>query len=185
MHHTNHGLHLYRKGKSCIADKIVKEIEDLYLPTRVLSPIILIWKNVNYDIFQMFQLNKGNVNGAPSVIVNNNGDCQISRNMDCQKIELSDEYVHEVLPVMTVEGLSPGSTLDYQECGSSVVGVDFPAESDMGGAAGASKGKVDFQEVDHAGKPARVNNELQNYATMRKYTRLKNLSNVKKQDFLW
>jgi hypothetical protein len=67
-------------------------------------------------------------------------------------------------------------TVDYQECGDSVVGVDFPAKSVMDGAAGVPKGKVDFLEVDRAGK--------QNDATIRKSTRLKKPPNIKKQDFL-
>jgi hypothetical protein len=65
-------------------------------------PIVLLPRSsVNLGISRMLQ-----PNGAPSVIVNNNGDCQFSRNMDCQQMEVSDEYVYEVLPVMTVEGLT-------------------------------------------------------------------------------
>jgi hypothetical protein len=74
--------------------------------------LLVTMKVVLPNIFRMFQSNKVNVNGVPSVTVNNNGDCQMSRN-----IEVSDVYVHEVRPVMTVGG-----------SGGSVVG----------GAAGAS-----------------------------------------------
>jgi hypothetical protein len=53
MHHTNHGLHLNKKGKNWIVTNLVKEIKDLFLPRKVISPIILPWKSTNENILQL------------------------------------------------------------------------------------------------------------------------------------
>ena len=45
LHHTNHGLHLSKKGKNWIVNKLVKEIKNLR-PTEV-SSIVLPWKDVH------------------------------------------------------------------------------------------------------------------------------------------
>jgi hypothetical protein len=76
-HHTNHGLHLNKKGKSWIANNIVKEVKALFLPHRAPLPIALPWKS---GYFNMFQPNKGSTKETPSVVGSKNSECQkISR----------------------------------------------------------------------------------------------------------
>jgi hypothetical protein len=157
MQHTNHGLHVNKEGKSWIANNLVKEIKDLFLPSRVPLPIVLPWKNANYNIPYMSQLIKGSVNEDPTVIVDQNSEHQgVSRNMERQKTETSAEYVHEVPLVTTLEGSNLGMTVDGQENGINV-----------------------------AGKQSRINNDSQEVAKTRKSARLKKHLNSKKQDFLW
>ena len=43
-HHTRHGLHLNNKGKHWVANNLVKEISNLYLPSNLTPPIVLQWK---------------------------------------------------------------------------------------------------------------------------------------------
>ena len=50
LHHTNHGLHLSKKGKNWIVNNLVKEIKNLH-PTRCeVSPIVLPWKGARHII---------------------------------------------------------------------------------------------------------------------------------------
>jgi hypothetical protein len=159
--HTNHGLHLNKKGKNWIVNNLVKEIKDSFLPHRIPLPIVLPWKSVNENIFQPAQPNKGCVNEAPFVIANNNRECQrISRNIDHQKTEVSAEYVYEVPLVTSVECRNLRKTSDCQEHGKSVASVDFLSVTEVGCAGKSSKGNVDSQEVDHVGKAYKNKRQL-------------------------
>jgi hypothetical protein len=125
MHHTNHGLHLNKKGKSWIANNIVKEIKALFLPHRAPLPIVLPWKSSN---FNMFQHNKGSMNETPSVVGSKNSECQkIRRNKGCQTIA-------------TVECLSPGKTVACQEHGNSIGSIDSLAKTGISGVVKTLKG---------------------------------------------
>jgi hypothetical protein len=119
----------------------------------------------------MSQLNKGSLNGTPSVAVNKNKNSvyhRTSRNADCQKIQVSVEYDHEVSLVTTA-----GGGVDCRKYENTVASVDSQAETDVGCVAISLKRKVDSQAMDHAGKPSGVNNDSQEDATMRKFARLK------------
>jgi hypothetical protein len=189
IHHTNHGLHLNKKGKDWRVSNLVKEIRNLYLPHRISLPIVLPWKDVNENILQLAQFNKGCVNEAPFVTANNNMECQrLSRNTDCQKTGVSAEIVNKV-PLVTannnMECLSLRRIDDCQKLGNSVVSVDFPSKNDVGCVGKTSKVNDDPQEVDYVGKPTRVNDDSQEDVITRKSTRLKKLPIIRKQDFLW
>jgi hypothetical protein len=58
-HHTNHGFHLNKKGKSWIANNIVKGIEDWVLPSWLFLLIVLPWKSSNYTIPHKSKPTKG------------------------------------------------------------------------------------------------------------------------------
>jgi hypothetical protein len=45
-HHTNHGLHLKKKGKEWVSHKLVKAIRTLFLTNSTSSPIALPWREV-------------------------------------------------------------------------------------------------------------------------------------------
>ena len=51
-HHTRHGLHINKKGKYWIANNLVKEIKNSYLPLNNNPPIVLQWKNNNINTTQ-------------------------------------------------------------------------------------------------------------------------------------
>ena len=59
--HTNHGLHLNKKGKDWIANNlhVVKEIRNLNLPGKISPPIVLPWRDVNENVSQLAEPNKG------------------------------------------------------------------------------------------------------------------------------
>jgi hypothetical protein len=91
---TERIVYLNKKGKSWIANNLVKEIKNLFLPYRIPLPTVLPWKSVNENILQLSQPNKGCGNEALSIIVNKNKEHQrISRNIGHQKTEISAEYV--------------------------------------------------------------------------------------------
>jgi hypothetical protein len=46
-HHTKHGLHLNGLGKDWICSNLVTQIKKLFLPNKILPPIILSWKDVS------------------------------------------------------------------------------------------------------------------------------------------
>jgi hypothetical protein len=46
-HHTKHGLHLNGLGKDWICSNLVTQIRKLFLPNKILPPIILSWKDVS------------------------------------------------------------------------------------------------------------------------------------------
>ena len=50
LHHTNHGLHLNKKGKNWIVNNLVKEIKNLHPARRKVSPIVLPWKDAHQII---------------------------------------------------------------------------------------------------------------------------------------
>ena len=58
-HHTKHGLHLNKKRKDWIVSNQVQEIRNLYLPKRISSPIVLPCRDVNENVIQLVQPNKG------------------------------------------------------------------------------------------------------------------------------
>jgi hypothetical protein len=126
------------------------------------SSIVLPWKSVNDNILQTFQLNKGSVKVTLSVAVNKNKNSdyhRFSRNVDCEKIEVSAEYDHEVSLVTTAGGSSPGMIVDCRKYENIVVSVDSQTETGVNCVAISLKGKVDSKEMDHMGKPSRVNND--------------------------
>jgi hypothetical protein len=91
---TERILYLNKKGKSWIANNLVKEIKNLFLPYRVPLPIALPWKSINENTLQLSEPNKDCANEAPSNIVNKNKECQrISRNIGHQKTEVNAECV--------------------------------------------------------------------------------------------
>jgi hypothetical protein len=95
IHHTAQGLHLNKKGKDWIVNNLVKEIKNLYRPLRTSLPIVLPWKDVNENILQLTQFNKGCVNEAPFVTSNNNMGCQrLHRNTDCRNTGVIVEFVN-------------------------------------------------------------------------------------------
>jgi hypothetical protein len=49
-HHTNHGLHLNKKGKNWMVTNIVKEIRKLRLAPCEIPPIVLQWKDARHTI---------------------------------------------------------------------------------------------------------------------------------------
>jgi hypothetical protein len=144
------------------------------------------WKSVNENILQLSQPNKGCGNEAPSVIVNKNKELQrISRNICHQKTEVNAECVYEVPLVTTVECFSLRKTVKCQKHGNSVASVDFQSETGVGCAVKTSKVKADSQEVDHVGKPTRVNDNSQQDATTHKSTGTKKFPTFRIQDPLW
>jgi hypothetical protein len=77
---------------------------------------VLSWKDVNENILQLTQFNKGCVNEAPFVTSNNNMGCQrLNRNTDCQNTGVIVEFVKEV-PLVTVD--------NNMECPSLMKGDD-------------------------------------------------------------
>ena len=50
LHHTNHGLHLNKKGKNWIVNNLVKEIKNLHPARREVSLIVLPWKDARQII---------------------------------------------------------------------------------------------------------------------------------------
>jgi type III secretion system FlhB-like substrate exporter len=67
-YHIRHGLHLNKKGKHWIADNLIKEIKNLYLPLNSDPPIVLQWKDSNENTIQQ-------VNPATAIMV-----CSATRN---------------------------------------------------------------------------------------------------------
>jgi hypothetical protein len=51
--HTNHGLHLNKKGKDRIASNLIKEIRNLHLPDKSTPPIMLPWRDINKNASQL------------------------------------------------------------------------------------------------------------------------------------
>jgi hypothetical protein len=58
-HPTKHELHLNMKGKDWIVSNLVKEIRNLYLLCKISPPIVLQWRDVNENVSQMAQTNRG------------------------------------------------------------------------------------------------------------------------------
>jgi hypothetical protein len=97
-HHTNHGLHLNKKGKDWRVNNLVKKIRNLYLPGKISPPIVLPWRDVNENVSQLTQPNKGRYwsksdlkedfgNQVLTVTVNDDMECPSPscRNDDCLK----------------------------------------------------------------------------------------------------
>ena len=51
-HHTRHGLHLNKRGKHWVADNLVREIRNLYLPLNLKPPIVLQWNEIKKNTTQ-------------------------------------------------------------------------------------------------------------------------------------
>jgi hypothetical protein len=87
FHHTPHGLHLNKKGKNWIVNNLVKEIRNLYQPHKMVSPIVLPWKDVQENIPYQVQSHKECISPIPSGTVKDNMDFTIpNKNPDCQEI---------------------------------------------------------------------------------------------------
>jgi len=95
-------------------NNLVKEIRKLYLPCKISPPIVLPWRDVNENVSQLAEPNKGHY---------------WSRN------DLKDDFGNQVLPVMVnddIECLSPGCRSDdCLKLGNSAVGVDFLSKIDV------------------------------------------------------
>jgi len=82
LHHTNHGLHLSKKGKNWIVNKLVKEIKNLR-PTEV-SSIVLPWKDVHQT--------------RPHQVHHTVSECQKTGNsVDSVDVNIVDEPINEAL----------------------------------------------------------------------------------------
>jgi hypothetical protein len=165
IHHTAHGLHLSKKGKDWIVNNLVKEIGNLYLPLGTSLHIVLPWKEVNENILQLTQFNKGCVTEAPFVTSNNNMGCQrFNRNTDCQNTGVIVEFVNEV-PLVTVDNnmecLSLRKSDDCHKLVNSIVSVNLPLKTDVDCVGDISKVNDDSQGVDYVSKPTRVNDVSQ------------------------
>jgi hypothetical protein len=84
-HHTNHGLHLNKKGKEWVSHKLVEAIITLFQTDSTFSPIALPWRDVKGNISQIAHVNEDNLNEINSVI-------------DDQMIKISTEELDRMKP---------------------------------------------------------------------------------------
>ena len=50
LHHTNHGLHLNKKGKNWVVNNLLKEVRNQHPAHREVSPIVLLWEDAHQII---------------------------------------------------------------------------------------------------------------------------------------
>jgi hypothetical protein len=128
-HLTKHGLHLNKKGKDWIVNNLVKEIRNLYLLCRISTPIVLPWRDVNENVSQLAEPNKGRY---------------------WSQSDLKDNLGNKVLPVMVNDDMecpSPGCRSDdCQKLGDSAVGVNFLSKIDVECLGKTTKVNDDPQE---------------------------------------
>jgi len=136
--HTKHGLHLNKKGKDWIVNNLVKDIRKLYLPCKVSPPIVLPWKDVNENVSQLAEPNKG---------------CYWSMS------DLKDDFGKEVLPVTVNDDMecpSPGCRSDdCLKLGDSAV-VDCLSKIDVECSGKTSNVNDDPQEEVMTRKSTRL-----------------------------
>jgi hypothetical protein len=127
-HHTKHGLHLNKKRKDWIVNNLVKEIRNLCLPCRISPPIVLPWRDVNENVSQLAEPNKG---------------CYWSMS------DLKNDFGKQVLPVTVNDDMeypSPGCRSDdCLKLGDSAV-VDCLSKIDVECSGKTSKVNDDPQE---------------------------------------
>jgi hypothetical protein len=93
IYHTNHGLHLNKKGKDWLVNNLVKKIKNLYQPYKTSLPIVLPWRDNNENTIQLAQSNEGSLNET----INNNLECQRqSMNTARQITRVNAEFVNGV-----------------------------------------------------------------------------------------
>ena len=138
-HHNKHGLHLNKKWKDWIVNNLVKEIRNLYLPCKISPPIVLPWRDVNENVSQLAEPNKGRY---------------------WSWSELKDDFGNQV---------SPGTVNDDKECprpscrnddclkfGDNAVGIDFLSTIDVECLGKTSKINDDPQEDTTTHKSTRL-----------------------------
>jgi hypothetical protein len=138
-HHTKYGLHLNKKGKDWVVNKLVKEIRNLYLLSKISPPIVLLWRDVNENVSQLAEPNKG---------------LHLSRN------DLKDDAGNQVLPVtINDDPECPSVGCRCDDCpkiGDSAVGVDSLSKIDVQCLGKTSKVNDDPQEDVTTCKSTRV-----------------------------
>ena len=174
--HTNHGLHLNMKGKSWIANHLVRVIKDLFLPYR--APILsaLPWRNDSFNSFQILTQNKVSMNDISSV----------TNNVDYENllVEITDNCVHDTTLVSSTDCFNSGITALCDEHGNSVTSDVSLCETVLDCVENASKGRVELQKVDYEKQIDQIYDTQEN-STIRKSTRLKKLPSSRNCDFLW
>ena len=94
-HHTTHCLHLNKKGKNWIVNNLVTEIRNLYQPHKMVSPIVLPWKDVQENILPQVQTHKECPSPLPSGTVKDNMDfssLDLDKSHDCQEISRVESW---------------------------------------------------------------------------------------------
>jgi len=117
------------RKKVWIVNNLVKEIRNLYLPCKISPPIVLLWRDVNENVSQLAEPNKGRY---------------------WSRSDLKDDFGNQVLPVTVsddMECLSPGCRIvDFLKLGDSAVGVDYLSKIDVECLGKTSKVNDDPQE---------------------------------------
>ena len=153
------------KGKSWIANHLVRVIKDLFLPYRAPVLTALPWRNDSFNSLQILTQNKVSMNDISSVT--NNVD------YENQLVEISDNRVHDTTLVSTIDCFNPGITAFRYEHGNNVTGDDSLCKTVFDCVENASKGRVELQKVDYEKQIGQIYDTQEN-STTRKSTRLKN-----------
>jgi len=127
------------KGKVWIVSNLVKKIRNLYLPCKISPLIVLPWRDVNKNVSQLAETNKGS---------------SLSRS------DLKLDFGNQVLPVMVNDDMECLNNVcrsdDCLKLGDSAVGVDFLSKNDVKCVGKTSKINDDPKEDVTTSKSTRL-----------------------------